>query len=137
VSSSSASCGATARGIRGLPDSGGKPHSSRQHAIGRGRLSHHCRHEGFTDAILAIQFRSGCRKAILLAPDDAEAHNVRAQIHAEAGEVEQALARYDQAIALNPSNSNILVNSVTPLLFIGRVDVSIDRIERAKGIDPF
>jgi TolB-like protein/DNA-binding winged helix-turn-helix (wHTH) protein len=76
-------------------------------------------------------------KAILLAPDDAEAHNIRAQIHAEAGEVEQALARYDQAIALNPSDSNILVHSVTPLLFVGRVDEAIDRIEWAKGIDPF
>jgi tetratricopeptide (TPR) repeat protein len=55
----------------------------------------------------------------------------------EAGEVEQALARYDQAIAMNPSDSNILVNSATPLLFVGRVDEAIDRIERAKGIDPF
>ena len=55
-------------------------------------------------------------KAILLAPDDANAHHVRARIHAEAGEIEQALARYDQAIALNPSNSNILVNSAGVLL---------------------
>ena len=53
-------------------------------------------------------------KALLIAPDDAEAHFIRAQIHAEAGEVEQALARYDQAIALNPSNSDILVHSGYP-----------------------
>ena len=76
-------------------------------------------------------------KAILLAPDDAEAHNIRASIHTEAGEVEQALARYDQAIALNPSDSNILVRSTDLLLYIGRTDEAIDRIERAKGIDPF
>ena len=76
-------------------------------------------------------------KAILLAPDDAEAHNIRASIHTEAGEVEQALARYDQAIALNPSNSDILVRSTDLLLYIGRTDEAIDRIERAKGIDPF
>jgi TolB-like protein/DNA-binding winged helix-turn-helix (wHTH) protein len=76
-------------------------------------------------------------KAILLAPDDADAHNVRARIHTEAGEIEQALARFDQAIALNPSNSDILVNSVTPLLFIGRTDEAIDRIKQAMGIDPF
>ena len=50
-------------------------------------------------------------KAILLAPDDANAHYVRAKIHTEAGEIEQALARYDQAIALNPSASNILASS--------------------------
>ena len=76
-------------------------------------------------------------KAILLAPDDAEAHNVRASIHTEAGETEQALARYDQAIALNPSNSDILVGSTDLLLYVGRTDEAIDRIEQAKGIDPF
>ncbi|MER8640141.1 winged helix-turn-helix domain-containing protein [Mesorhizobium sp. M1365] len=76
-------------------------------------------------------------KAILLAPDDAEAHNVRAQIHTEAGEIEQALARFDQAIALNPSNSDILVHSTDLLLYVGRTDEAIDRIEQAKGIDPF
>ncbi|TPI72539.1 winged helix-turn-helix domain-containing protein [Mesorhizobium sp. B2-8-9] len=76
-------------------------------------------------------------KAILLAPDDAEAHNIRASIHTEAGEVEQALARYDQAIALNPSNSDILVRSTDLLLYVGRTDEAIDRIKRAMGIDPF
>ncbi|MCF6113159.1 tetratricopeptide repeat protein [Mesorhizobium muleiense] len=76
-------------------------------------------------------------KAILLAPDDAEAHNIRARIHTEAGEIEQALARFDQAISLNPSNSNILAGSTNPLLYVGRTDEAIDRIEQAKGIDPF
>lgn len=76
-------------------------------------------------------------KAILLAPDDAEAHHVRARIHTEAGEIEQALARFDQAIALNPSNSSLLHGSTDPLLYIGRIDEAIDRIEQAKGIDPF
>ena len=33
-------------------------------------------------------------KAILLAPDDANAHCARARIHTEAGEIEQAIARY-------------------------------------------
>ncbi|TIP22758.1 MAG: adenylate/guanylate cyclase domain-containing protein [Mesorhizobium sp.] len=76
-------------------------------------------------------------KAILLAPDDAEAHHVRARIHTEAGEIEQALARYDQAMALNPSDPNILVGSTDTLLYIGRTDEAIDRIKQAKGIDPF
>jgi TolB-like protein len=59
-------------------------------------------------------------KAILLAPDDADAHYIRAMIHTEAGEIEQALARFDQAIALNPSQSDILVGSTEPLLYVGR-----------------
>ncbi|RWP38353.1 winged helix-turn-helix domain-containing protein [Mesorhizobium sp.] len=76
-------------------------------------------------------------KAILLAPDDANAHYVRAKIHTEAGEIEQAIARYDQAIALNPSASNILAGSGSPLIFAGRIDEAIDRIKQAMGIDPF
>jgi TolB-like protein/DNA-binding winged helix-turn-helix (wHTH) protein len=76
-------------------------------------------------------------KAILLAPDDANAHYVRAKIHTEAGEIEQAIARYDQAIALNPSASNILAGSASPLIFAGRIDEAIDRIKQAMGIDPF
>jgi tetratricopeptide (TPR) repeat protein len=76
-------------------------------------------------------------KALLLAPDDADAHNVRARIHTDAGELEQAIARFDQAVALNPSNSEILVLSAAPLIFVGRIDEAIDRIEQAKGIDPF
>ena len=43
----------------------------------------------------------------------------------------------NQAIALNPSDSDILVKSTGVPLNIGRVDEAIDRIERAKGIDPF
>ncbi|MFD1986950.1 tetratricopeptide repeat protein [Mesorhizobium newzealandense] len=76
-------------------------------------------------------------KAILLAPDDANAHFARAQIHSEAGEVEQAIARYDRAIVLNPSDPNILVHSAGVLLNVGRIDEAIDRIELAMGIDPF
>ena len=76
-------------------------------------------------------------KAILLAPDDAEAHHIRARIHTEAGEIEQAIARYDQAIVLNPSASSILNGSAVPLIFAGRIDEAIERIEQAKGIDPF
>jgi adenylate cyclase len=76
-------------------------------------------------------------KAILLAPDDAEAHHIRAQIHTEVGELEEAIAQYDQAIALNPSASNILEGSAQPLVFAGRTDEAIDRIKQAMGIDPF
>src|SRR5262245_66439294 len=73
----------------------------------------------------------------MLAPDDADAHFVRASINGEAGEREQALAQYEQAIDLNPSNSDTLVHSTDSLLMIGRTDEAIDRIKQAMGIDPF
>jgi TolB-like protein/DNA-binding winged helix-turn-helix (wHTH) protein len=76
-------------------------------------------------------------KAILLAPDDFATHYVRARIHTDAGESEQALAQFDQAIALNPSNSDALVASAGTLLNVGRIDEAINRIKQAMGIDPF
>ena len=76
-------------------------------------------------------------KAILLAPDNAQAHYARARVHIEAGEIEPAIARFDQAIALNPGDSNILVGSTDTLLYVGRVDEAIGRIKQAMGIDPF
>ncbi|RWE57328.1 adenylate/guanylate cyclase domain-containing protein [Mesorhizobium sp.] len=76
-------------------------------------------------------------KAILLAPDDADAHYARAFVHTVAAEFEQAFAQFDHAIALNPSNSNFLVRSTEPLLYAGRTDEAIDRIKQAMGIDPF
>ena len=51
--------------------------------------------------------------------------------------VEQALARFDQAVALNPSNSMILVSSTDPLVWVGRTDEAIDLFKQAMGIDPF
>lgn len=76
-------------------------------------------------------------KAVLLAPDDAESHWARARVHAEALENELAIARYDRAIELNPSNSEILVASTDLLVPIGRTDEAMDRIRQAMGIDPF
>ncbi|RWA64682.1 winged helix-turn-helix domain-containing protein [Mesorhizobium sp.] len=95
----------------------------------------HRQEHSFEEALrLAAEYAD---KAILLAPDDAEAYYVRARIHNEAGEIEQALIRFDQAIALNPGDSDILEASAAPLLFIGRIDEAIDRIKQAMGIDPF
>ncbi len=75
--------------------------------------------------------------AIDLAPDNPEAHFIRARLHTERGEIEQAIQRYERAIELNPSDSNVLNGSSSPLLYVGRVDEAIARIEEAMGIDPF
>ena len=76
-------------------------------------------------------------KAIALAPDDSEAHNIRAWLHVERGEINEAISRYERAIALNPSASNVIAASSSPLLYVGRTDEAIVRIKQAMGIDPF
>lgn len=65
------------------------------------------------------------------------AHFVRAGVHVLAGEMAAANRMYDRAIDLNPSASNALVLSTSPLLFEGRIDEAIGRIQRAMEIDPF
>jgi tetratricopeptide (TPR) repeat protein len=76
-------------------------------------------------------------RAIALDPDNADAHSVRARLHMERGEWEQANLRYDRAIELNPSDSGFLNASSGPLLYVGRTDEAIARIRQAMGIDPF
>lgn len=76
-------------------------------------------------------------KAIAFDPENAEAHYIRARLHEERGEWEQAIFRYETAIELNPSDSNILNGSSSPLLYVGRTDEAIARIQEAMGIDPF
>ena len=76
-------------------------------------------------------------KAILLAPDDAESHWAAPVSMLMPARLSRPLRGIDQAIALNPSNSEILVASAEPLVYIGRTDEAIDRIKQAMGIDPF
>jgi TolB-like protein/DNA-binding winged helix-turn-helix (wHTH) protein len=76
-------------------------------------------------------------RAIELAPDNSEAHFIRARLHEERGEFDQANQRYARAIDLNPSDANVLNGSASPLLYVGRIEEGIERIEQAMGIDPF
>ena len=76
-------------------------------------------------------------KALEIAPDDAAVHYVMARLHTVAGNRELAMASYDRAIALNPSASNFLVASTSPMLYAGDTEAAIARLEQAMGIDPF
>ncbi|MGR3322915.1 MAG: winged helix-turn-helix domain-containing tetratricopeptide repeat protein [Pseudooceanicola sp.] len=75
-------------------------------------------------------------KGLALGPEDYYANFVRAGIHETAGEMDRAAQFYDRAIALNPSASNALVLSTSPLLYAGQAELAIERIETAMEIDP-
>ncbi|WP_342076430.1 tetratricopeptide repeat protein [Yoonia sp. SS1-5] len=76
-------------------------------------------------------------KALELAPEEPEVHYLLGRVHQELGNQEGAMAAYDKAIALNPSNTQYLSGSTVPMLYTGRTQEAIDRLNAAKGIDPF
>jgi TolB-like protein len=88
------------------------------------------------DEALALATRNA-QKAIDIEPDNPGAHYVMARILSETGDFPAAEASYAKAIALDPSASNYMVASTTPLLYTGRTDLAIDRLNEAMGIDPF
>ncbi len=78
------------------------------------------------------------QRALDIAPDDPEVHYAFARLYTETGDRDLALASFAKAIALNPSASDYLVASTTPMLYAGgQVDAAIARLEQAMGIDPF
>lgn len=77
------------------------------------------------------------RKALEIAPEDPDVHYILARLHTENNDLDQAMAAYDKAIALNPSASTYLVASTDTMLYVGQKEEAIERIEQAMGIDPF
>jgi TolB-like protein/DNA-binding winged helix-turn-helix (wHTH) protein len=92
---------------------------------------------GYDRGEALVLAEENAEKAIELGPNDADSHYVRARVYEERGAFNQAIQRYDRAIELNPSASNIMAASSSSLLYVGRVDDAIARINRAMGIDPF
>jgi len=92
---------------------------------------------GLTKKEAQIKGFENARKAIDIDPQNADVHYALARLHADAGEADQALINFEKAISLNPSDSSYLMASTTPLLYIGKTEEALKRIQKAKGIDPF
>jgi Tfp pilus assembly protein PilF len=67
---------------------------------------------------------------------EAQAHNIRAQALARSGKTEEALAEFDQAIAIDPHNADALYNR--GLLYQGEKQhqFAIDDFSAANGLTP-
>jgi adenylate cyclase len=76
------------------------------------------------------------RKAVLLDPASVLGHRVMGLVYLARGEYEQASAEIDRALALNPSDSVGLVAQAEILLWLGRLDESIEASETALRFDP-
>jgi len=76
------------------------------------------------------------RTAVLLDPDSVLGHRVIGLVHLARGEFDRASAEIDRALALNPSDSVGLMAQAEILLWLGRLDESIEASETAFRFDP-
>jgi len=77
------------------------------------------------------------QKAVALDPDSVIGHRVIGLVHLARAEYDQASAEIDRALALNPSDSVGLMAQAEILLWLGRLDESIEASEAAFRFDPF
>ena len=76
------------------------------------------------------------RKAIELNPYSHLAHWVLANAMMQRGDIEQAEVEYDRAIALNANSASVLVDSIEPLVYLGRADEAVARAKTAIRLSP-
>ncbi|MFP8879480.1 MAG: tetratricopeptide repeat protein, partial [Myxococcota bacterium] len=60
------------------------------------------------------------RQALVLRPDDAQAHNDLGELHAQRGELGQAIAAYREALRADPQFDNARMNLERALREAGR-----------------
>ncbi|WP_172982723.1 BTAD domain-containing putative transcriptional regulator [Roseovarius bejariae] len=77
------------------------------------------------------------RRSVQLDPDLDFAHWARGAAFLVAGDNGAALDCFDRALELNPNNSDALANSAWPLMFEGRTEEAVARLERAMRLNPF
>ena len=53
-------------------------------------------------------------------------HYAKGWLHSQVGEQEQALARMERAIELNPSASNVIAAMSEPLVYVGRYRAAVE-----------
>jgi TolB-like protein/Tfp pilus assembly protein PilF len=77
------------------------------------------------------------RKSVELHPDLDFAHWALGAAYLAAGDNSRALDCFDHALAPNPNNSDALANCAWPLMFEGRAEEAVNRLERAMRLNPF
>lgn len=76
-------------------------------------------------------------KALEISPDNYSAHHARGRIHIQSGELDQAVLRLKNAIALNPSAAAVMMALSNALVYQGETDEAIRLAQEAKLVDPY
>lgn len=80
---------------------------------------------------------AAARKALQLDPGLDFAHWALGAAHLASGDHAKAMASFEQALQLNPNNSDVLANTAWPLTFMGQPDQAIRNIRRAIRLNPY
>lgn len=94
---------------------------------------------GWTDLdpqVALARAEEAANKALELDPNNYDSHYARGWLHSLTGEQEQALARMQRAIELNPSASNVIAGMSSPLVYVGRYREAVEVLQRAMRLDP-
>jgi tetratricopeptide (TPR) repeat protein len=79
---------------------------------------------------------AAANKALELDPNNYDSHFARGWLHSQVGEQEQAMARMQRSIELNPSASNVIASLSDPLVYTGRYREAVEVVQRAMRLDP-
>ncbi|MEP0144940.1 MAG: winged helix-turn-helix domain-containing protein [Sulfitobacter pontiacus] len=80
--------------------------------------------------------RDYARKAVELAPDYYDSHSAMAYLHIQEGQMDKAVARYQQALELNPNDTNAMASLAEALTYGGQPEEAEDLMLRVIRLDP-
>ena len=76
------------------------------------------------------------RKSVEMDPFSHRTHWVLANATMQSGDLDRAIAEYDRAIELNPNSARVLADSIEPLVYLGRAQEGIARMNAAIRLNP-
>lgn len=94
---------------------------------------------GWTDRDPAAELnaaREYARKAVELGPDYYDSHSAMAYFHIQEGRLDKAVARYEQALELNPNDTNAMASLAEALTYGGQPEDAEELMLRVTRLDP-
>ncbi|MBW4709518.1 winged helix-turn-helix domain-containing protein [Roseobacter sp. YSTF-M11] len=94
---------------------------------------------GWTDQDPIVELnaaRDYARKAIELAPDYYDGHSAMAYLHIQEGKLDKAIARYRQALELNPNDTGAMASLAEALTYSGQAEAAEDLMLKVIRLDP-
>ncbi|MGC3940756.1 winged helix-turn-helix domain-containing tetratricopeptide repeat protein [Roseobacter sp. EG26] len=89
------------------------------------------------DPILELNAaREYARKAVEIAPDYYDSHSAMAYLHIQEGDLEKAVARYKQALELNPNDTGAMASLAEALTYGGLAEDAEDLMLKVIRLDP-